>query len=95
MFPSIIPVLSHVVLDLLELDLGLEETVLAFRQDLDKEFLDVGLSDGDRGATEIEGVVEDRGATEIEGAVKDRGATESEDVVEDRRSIKKIEGRRR
>jgi len=43
-FLSVIPVLSHVVLDLLELDLGLEETVLAFRQDLDKEFLGVSLS---------------------------------------------------
>jgi len=43
-FPSSIPVLSHVVLDLLELDLGLEETVLAFRQDFVKVFLDIGLS---------------------------------------------------
>jgi len=36
-------VLSHTMLDLLELDLELEETVLAFRLDSDKDSFDVGL----------------------------------------------------
>ncbi len=35
-FPSVIPVLSHVVLDLLELDLDSEEAILIFRLGLDK-----------------------------------------------------------
>jgi len=45
-FPSVISVLSHVTLDLLESDRRLDEIVLPFRLDLVTEFLDVDLSLG-------------------------------------------------
>jgi len=43
MFPSIIPVLSQVILDSIGLDTGSDETILALRLDLDEMFVQIGL----------------------------------------------------